>query len=207
MTSNPFSIKTPQFSVYDYGKLNAQGKATPAVKPFRITSLRGVYKYITGTYAKEATEYLRSLSDHAEQQQFKALNFRTISPAGIFGYRNAKSLVQHSGLMVIDIDGITSHRRLMKVREMLLDDPVFETELLFVSPSGHGLKWIIYVGDMQGKSHKEYFGVVRNYLLDTYDIEADKSGSDVCRICYLPYDPNCYINPEFLGNADKQPNY
>jgi hypothetical protein len=28
--------------------------------------------------------------------------------------------------------------------------------------------------------------------------DPDKSGSDVSRACFLPYDPDCFINPKYL---------
>lgn len=47
-------------------------------------------------------------------------------------------------------------------------------------------------------SHAEYFNAVANYLRQTYGLEADKSGKDVSRSCFLPYDPEAYINPKNL---------
>lgn len=31
-----------------------------------------------------------------------------------------------------------------------------------------------------------------------HGIDPDKSGSDVSRACFLPYDPDCFINPKYL---------
>ena len=31
-----------------------------------------------------------------------------------------------------------------------------------------------------------------------YGIAIDKSGSDICRACFLPHDPECYINPIYF---------
>lgn len=186
------------FTEYQRGYINSKGVAVPSAKPSRVVTIKDVYNYIISDEAKEATMKLREIDDHAEGQRFKALNFRAVSPAGIFSYRKANNLQRHSGLMVIDIDNITSQKRLREMREQLLHDDEFETELLFVSPGGRGLKWIIYVGDMGGHKHSDCFQIIKKYLWDRYRIEADKSGSDVCRICYLPYDPNCYINPELL---------
>ena len=80
---------------------------------------------------------------------------------------------------------------------MLLEDKCFTTELLFRSPSGDGLKWIIRINTAE-VSHAEYFNAVANYLRLTYGLEADKSGKDVSRACFLPYDPEAYINPKNL---------
>ena len=69
----------------------------------------------------------------------------------------------------------------------------------FLSPSGDGIKWIIQisppVGDLGGFSHSNYFAAVANYILQTYGVEVDKSGRDISRACFLPYDPIAYINP------------
>lgn len=192
------------FTMYKPGYINDEGVAVPSPCPMQDISLVSVYKYIIGGVAKKATREVREIQNHKDSQRFKALSFLGVTPAGIFSYRSAKDLKCHSGLMVIDIDDITSHKRLLEIREQLIADPEFETELLFVSPSGRGLKWIIYVGDMGGRKHADCFAIVRKYLWGKYGIEADRSGSDVCRLCYLPYDPDCYINPELLDNFKDQ---
>lgn len=188
----------PVVSTFRRGYINKQDKAVPSSKVYNDVDLVTVYNYIRQDYAKEATKYLRSIKNHDEAQRFKMLNFITMTPGGAFSYRNANHLNRHSGLMVIDIDGIASQKRLFEVRDLLLHDPVFETELLFISPSGNGLKWIICVGPQDKDSHSKTFAMVSQYLACAYGIEADPSGSDVSRLCYLPHDPECYINPEFI---------
>ena len=83
--------------------------------------------------------------------------------------------------------------------KVLLNDPKIETELLFTSPSGDGLKWIvpIYYNDL---THDEYFEAVKNYLDDAYNLKIDASGKNFSRACFLPHDPNIYINPKYLSN-------
>ena len=36
---------------------------------------------------------------------------------------------------------------------------------------------------------------VANYVRATYGIEVDKSGKDISRACFLPFDSKAYINP------------
>lgn len=194
------NIDVPLVTIYKIGYINKKGVAVPSAERMYDVPLDQVYRYIRGDGAKRQTLELREIVNHSEAQKYKALHFYTMTPAGIFSYRNAKSLMRHSKLMVIDIDGIASHKRLLEIRKMLLNDPMFETELLFISPSGNGLKWIICVGERTKETHKQCFAVVKRYLEDEYGIIADDSGSDVCRVCYLSYDPLCYINPEFLNN-------
>ena len=65
------------------------------------------------------------------------------------------------------------------------------------SPSGDGLKWIIPI-DLAEYTHGDYFQAVAAYILQRYSVQIDKSGRDVSRACFLPYDPNAFINPELL---------
>ncbi|MDI3505843.1 MAG: hypothetical protein PWQ81_1065, partial [Bacteroidota bacterium] len=49
---------------------------------------------------------------------------------------------RHSGLLCLDFDHLNNVQILF---EQLLNDDYFETQLLFRSPSGDGLKWVISV--------------------------------------------------------------
>lgn len=103
-------------------------------------------------------------------------------------------ILQHSCLLTIDFDHIVDVKRL---KGKLLNDEYFETELLFVSPSGNGLKWIIPI-DICKHNHQYYFKAVANYLRQTYEVKIDRSGKDLSRACFLPYDPEVYIHPKYL---------
>ena len=93
--------------------------------------------------------------------------------------------------MTIDLDHLEN---LNQTSEMLLKDEYFETELLFKSPSGDGLKWIIKI-DLEQATHQEYYIAVSNYLEQQYNIKVDASGKDISRACFLCYDSEAYINP------------
>ena len=173
--------------------------------PHKSISLLDAYNYIVGDYAKQRTEKLRSLlsqlppsGGQGAARQFKAANFDYCTFSGVFTSRNDKSLVTHSELMCIDFDHVQNSDTL---RQALLADEYFDTQLLFVSPSGDGLKWIIEI-DTRKAPHGEYFASVANYILQTYGIEVDKSGRDISRACFLPHDPNAFINPLILENHD-----
>jgi len=159
--------------------------------PHKSISLLDAYNYIVGDYAKVRTEKLRGIEDPKQARQFKANNFDYCTFSGTFSSRNDNNLVQHSGLMAVDFDHLPN---LEEVRQALLADEYFDTQLLFVSPSGDGLKWIIPIETSQVQ-HAEYFAAVANYILQTYCIEVDKSGSDISRACFLPYDPDAFIHP------------
>ena len=69
---------------------------------------------------------------------------------------------------------------------------------MFISPSGDGLKWIIPI-DLSLATHAENFQAIANYLKHTYNIGVDKSGRDISRSCFLPHDPEAYINPVYTS--------
>ncbi len=159
--------------------------------PHKSATLLQIYNAITGNFYKERTDKLRSIADPKQARQFKANNFDYCTFSGTFSSRNDKNLMQHSGLMAVDFDHLPN---LEEVRQALLADEYFDTQLLFVSPSGDGLKWIIPIETSQVQ-HADYFAAVANYILQTYCIEVDKSGSDISRACFLPYDPDAFIHP------------
>lgn len=168
--------------------------------PHKTVSLVQVYNAITGEYYKQHTEKLRSITDVVQARKYKAANFDYCTFSGVFTARNDKSLVTHSELMCIDFDHVQNTNTL---RQALLADEYFDTQLLFVSPSGDGLKWIIEI-DTRKAPHGEYFASVANYILQTYSVEVDKSGKDISRACFLPFDPNAFINPLLLNKHEQE---
>ena len=157
-------------------------------------TLIDVYDYIIGPTAVNRTRELRSITDIKEARKYKSRYFDYCTFSGTFDSRSEQALKQHSGLLCLDFDHL---KNLEEVRQQLLNDDYFETQLLFVSPSGNGLKWIIEI-DLSQTTHADYFRAVANYLKQTYNVDVDKSGKDISRACFLPYDPDCYINPKNL---------
>jgi len=167
--------------------------------PHTNVTLRQIYKAINEPYYKQITQQLRSITDKRENRKFKAHNFCYATFSGTFTKRGAENLINHSGYMVLDLDGLED---IESVKLQLLKDPCFETQLLFVSPNGNGLKWVIEI-DINGKySHGQWFDAVRNYIKSTHGIEVDRSGRDVGRVCFISYDPTVFIHPKYLVNDD-----
>ena len=153
-----------------------------------------MYNLIKSDTYKRNTLAFRQIADKVQARQFKAENFDYVTFSGIFSKRSDSNLLKHSGLITIDFDHIPEVENLKK---QLLNDEYFDTELLFVSPSGDGLKWIIPI-DLTKGSHQLLFNAIAAYLKKTYQLEVDKSGKDISRACFLPYDNNVYINPKYL---------
>lgn len=182
-------IVKPKPPVFSYYK-----KPVTNVIPTKEITLIEVYNLIQGNEFASCTSTLRNIQDVKEARKYKAFNFDYVTFSGAFSKRNDKHLKKHSGLLTIDFDHISN---ISTLKEELLKDEYFETELLFTSPSGDGLKWIIPI-DLTKVKHQDYFKAVANYIQHTYSLEVDGSGKDISRACFLPHDPNVFINPKYL---------
>ena len=179
-------VETPVFSYFR--------KPVSNTLPARQVSLVDVFQMIKGDTFAACTSTLRNLQDAKEARKYKVRNFDYVTFSGTFSKRNDANLQKHSGLITIDFDHITA---LPGLKEKLLSDPCFETQLLFVSPSGDGLKWVI-PADLSKVGHQDFFRAVANYVQHTYKLEVDQSGKDVSRACFLPHDAGVFIHPKFL---------
>ena len=179
---------SPRFSYFKAPVFNTQ--------PHAEVCLTEVYEMIKSGVFKEQTSSLQSINDRKQAREYKAEHFDYVTFSGVFSARSNDALQTHSGLMCIDFDHLPN---LYEIKEALINDDLLETELLFISPSGDGIKWIIST-DLSEVTHEEYFQAVSNYLYQTYTLEVDKSGKDVSRACFLPYDTNIYINKKYLRN-------
>ncbi len=187
------------FSIFPRGYRNNKGEAVLAVKPQQTQTIKWAYEYIISGRARWATEELRSMIGSATKEEisdFKKLNFETATFNGVFSYRNARSLVSRSPFIVLDIDDLSSTDEARRIQQVLINDPWVETMLCFVSPKGKGVKWIVRLPEWaQRNDFKSTFQMLQQHVGFEYGIVVDKSGSDVCRACFLPYDPDCYIKP------------
>lgn len=170
------------------------------ITPHKSISLLDAYNYIVGNYAQNRTVELRKLTDEKNVRRFKSQEFDYCTFSGTFSSRSDKNLIEHSGLICLDFDHLSQSSNfngkdgLELLKNALLDDEYFDTELMFVSPSGDGLKWVIKI-DISQTSHAMYFDAISNYIRQTYNLEIDKACRDVSRACFLPHDPNAFINP------------
>ncbi|RGW45134.1 hypothetical protein DWV76_01035 [Segatella copri] len=165
-------------------------------RPYKQGTLEDVYCWMNSMKMMQLTEQLRGIKDEKEQKLFKAsfLPFATFS--GIFAYRNQNGLLQHSGLLCFDFDHLGGNENLWKARHLLEQDRYFETMLMFTSPRGDGVKWVTHI-DLSRGSHEKWYRAVRNYLLQTYGLEADSAPANVASACFLCWDANMVINPSF----------
>ena len=172
-------------------------KPANTVKPVENVSLVDLYKLIISDKYKEPTEELRGFLNPDLKRVYKRKSFDFFTGSGIFPYREDDALKYHSGYIVIDLDHLGSE--LNETMAKLITDEHLYVLLMFVSPSGDGLK-VFYSIDLSQGGHRKWFKAIRNYLRETYGLEADPSGINQSRTCFLAYDPECYACKEIREN-------
>ncbi len=231
-TPNNYAVKpSPSCDLKNMPSFSIFRRPITNKHPYQVVNLIDVFNYIISDYAKDRTNELRTIKDERYRRQFKADKFDYCTFSGIFSVRTDKAIIQHSGLICLDFDhlkdveaictdkAIIQHSGLIcldfdhlkdveAIFEALKEDTYFETLLLFRSPSGDGLKWVISFHDSyfrygkDGESYSDYqvrfFAGLYNYIFNHYDVEVDRSCRNLSRACFLPHDPAAYLNPSLL---------
>lgn len=135
--------------------------------------------------SKDAVEEIRSQLDKDRKNSLKN-NLPCICFSGKFTNREDKSLIQHSGFIVLDFDEVKDLRE--KQTEIINLPYVYAC---WLSPSGNGLKALVKIAD--GKHHREHFAALKDIMP-----EIDPSGKNESRVCYESYDPEIYINKDAI---------
>jgi hypothetical protein len=142
---------------------------------------------------QNTNKYKKFLKDNPnatrkEISQQKLESFPAITFGGTFiGTGKSEELLEMSGLIVLDFDHV---ERLEEIRQELEND--INTYLLFVSPSGDGLK-VIVKHNLKDPSKWQYlYQEFEEYFINKYYLVTDKSGKDISRMCYIPYIENLY---------------
>ena len=158
----------------------------------------------SGTY-KNAITYLRkSLADDKKEAAERAKkSLPAFTPSATFkGGRKMEFLTNYNALMVLDIDKLEKEKMQQCKTKIRMDDFVFAS---FVSPSGNGLKIFVKVSS-EKEQHKETFLELQRYFEELLEVEIDKSGKDITRLCFFSSDPELYLNENaetFYPNTEK----
>jgi VirE N-terminal domain len=142
-----------------------------------IAEIRRVYAATIPQGAREAKDAISPLKRGLPAAMF----------SGKFTARRADALVQHSGLIVADLDELGDD--LERVAGIARAD--IHAVSGFRSPSGDGFK-IVYRCDPS--DHAAAFRAMRHHVQALYGIEPDASGKDVSRLCFLSHDPAAWTN-------------
>lgn len=137
---------------------------------------------------KEDIERLRESDNPSIQTTLKnVLPYITFS--GVFTERKNSALKEHSGLLVLDFDGLENERLKTFFSELQSLEWVCA---VWVSPRGNGLKVVVKI---KPESHLDTFNALSDFFVGNFNIDVDPSGKDVSRACFISWDPGAYYNP------------
>lgn len=161
-----------------------------------VTEQKDILKILsdikTGVYQNAITYLRKSLADNKKEAAERAKkSLPAFTPSATFkGGRKMEFLQQYNGIIVLDIDKLEKEKLQQCKTKIRMDDFVFAS---FVSPSGNGLKIFVKVSTNK-EQHKETFLALQRYFEELLEVEIDKSGKDITRLCFFSYDPELFIN-------------
>lgn len=169
----------------------------------RYVEVSKILKAIKDGAFKDKVEAIRNENDKGNQSRLKSsltsILFSSSKQEGVesgrnnkISWRTDKGLVEHSGLMCLDLDKFSNEFEMISIKDDLMnDDYVFS---VFVSPSGEGLKVLVKV-PTQIENHRKYFyGLKEHFNSPNFD----DSCVNEARVCYVSYDEEIYINEDSL---------
>lgn len=184
--------------------------------PMKTVSLFWVWLYITMKYLQlghdpdrdvslvSKTDELRRTQGDEAQRQFKGRNLDYFTPGGTFSYCDDKSIIESSNMLCLDLDHLDDDSPVMKrkinpeeMKRLLLADPYWgeRTLMMFTSPRGHGVKWLVEI-DLAKCDYGTWFNAIRNYLMKTYNLgekQVDSTVANISHACFISYDPDAYL--------------
>ena len=186
-----------------------------------VQSLERLLKWSTSnkTLKQNTCAYIQWSKDNPnatkqDKSQKKVFYFPAVTFGGTFtGTGTAKDISVMSGLSVLDFDHI---KNLPEVRQKLENDS--HTFLLFVSPSGDGLKVVVKHDLIDPLKWQYLYFEFEAYYLQMFkgvldisckQLSTDPSGKDISRMCFLPYIEDLYRNDnsilwQYKGEYKKQ---
>ena len=139
---------------------------------------------------------IRAETDKKKRSTLK-MKLCAVTWSGLFRDGRAKDkITEHSGLICLDFDDLATTESLKHaIGQMKKDSRVYAC---FISPSGNGFKVLVRVSIDDPAKHELFWAGLAEYFYTTYLLEADESGKDCSRLCFLSSDPDLYENADSL---------
>lgn len=148
---------------------------------------------------KHGIEQLRALEDK-EAQNKRKIELPIVIFGGTFESRNNKSLIESSGLMVLDFD-CESEAESEKIHNRIKDDEYIHA--YFQSTRGLGWKALVRIPKVKDDAeYKLYWNAIEQYFPNV-----DSACKDISRACFYSYDPNLkYFPNSKVWDKKRNPN-
>lgn len=138
-----------------------------------------------GKLAKSVQEIRQLIEIDPDKANEEKKKLPGICFGGKFSKRSNDSLIESSGLMILDFD-----KTALYFDEELKKDP--RIYACWLSPSGTGYKALVKIPVVaDDREYKRYF-----YSVQKVFPTVDQSGKDISRFCFFSFDPTIYVNAE-----------
>lgn len=171
-----------KLSVYPEGFYSQkQGRFVPSTKPNENIDFEEYQHRIKNRFWEDAVINVRS-------GRWEKIQAPGVTPSGTFEYRNVKGIVNHSGVIAIDIDAKDNP-------DISIDQVAADPFMMFFheSISGNG-GYVGYV-KIDPERHLDAYLGLEKYFANEYHIILDESCKDVSRYRFVSFDENAYYNP------------
>jgi hypothetical protein len=148
--------------------------------------------WLTSDKYKQEVDIIRQTEDKDARATLKQ-RLPAITPSGQFTKRNLDGLVNHSGLLCIDIDYQDNKHigNYSELKKHLCNIKNFA--YVGLSVSGNGFYCLMPIS--QPDKHKLHFKAIQTDM-ERFGIVVDKSGSDITRLRFYSYDDEAHFNHE-----------
>jgi hypothetical protein len=169
-----------------------------------VVTIKSVLSAIRNGRWKQQVLDIRSETNPTRKKVLKE-SLTAVTFCGVFEDRFDNACLVYNNLMIVDIDKITEKR--LQSLKMQLRENIYVLAF-FESPNG-GLKILMPIDSSLERHNTDAFYFVEEMFLNMYNIQIDKSGKNVSRLCFVSWDenlfynPNCFILqiPEMLNNS------
>lgn len=150
---------------------------------------------------EDMTLNIRQIGDKKRRDTMKKY-LPSVTFSGLFSKRKDDCLIQHSGVICIDIDDLNEDTD--SIKELLISDRYVYS--CFTSVSGNGLRVLFRIN---GAKHRESYYGISDYLRRIYGLITDPQSMVPSRSFYVTYDPFLYISknhvPMFTDYPKEKP--
>ncbi len=161
-------------------------------RPHSSISIEETYNQIKSDSYKDVVEELRKITNADLAKSFKAKNFDFVTFSGEFRERKTSGLTKFSNLVCIDFDNIANPKEAKaKLRTLEHLQPV----LLFISPSGNGVK-SVYKVEITLNEISQAYNYITSEVEQMIGLEGDPAPKSVASACFLCWDEDAYLNLE-----------
>lgn len=140
---------------------------------------------------RQQVEAVRMLTETAQIKEAKK-RVPAVTPSGLFSGRGAAAIIQHSGILCLDLDSKDNP----DIAKPAARTRVYADQYIYaghVSISGRGLSLYVQIDPEQ---HEIAYTQLEQYFRAAWGVVSDPACKDVSRLRFVSHDTALYHNPE-----------